>query len=558
MATEPDSESHLQRGQACYHCRRRKMRCDGRRPICGQCSRASRPDDCEYTDNQGRSRVEILEEDISRIETRIYELEHPEAAPNDSVLLYHPYQQPQRRTQMPSLFQVLESTVNPPPASSASPVESWWNSAEPPIQMIETLLDAFLPYASDWGFFLDISHFRRDALLQFPIGHHLRPTPALLATVYLIGITFSDSLKVHEKTFLSRALSSLPVSLSGLHPHKAIHALQAEILLSNYFFSSGRFLEGKYHVTAAVSLSVSSALHKIRSEYSALTVGVSTLRPPANSIEEGERVDACWTTLVLDKSWAVALATHPNMQDSGDALDTPWPLEAEDYANGGFPASLRSSSTISKFLDGQDQSIEMSTKTVLAKAVILWERANNLMVGWKPDMPPQQTENFSSMYKILDDTIDKFRNAVMSLDILPSAAPSKHRTLLVGRSVAHAATIQLHGTFAEANHHSKQKCLAAARSIIDLIGGVNFSPDNFAYINTIMGTIWVAACQVVVDQIATLKLLRPAWAPDVATPAESELNATLDKGFIVISHFAGTCSFMNYQITKIQEVYSAV
>ncbi|KAJ6617053.1 hypothetical protein B0H10DRAFT_1757667, partial [Mycena sp. CBHHK59/15] len=300
MATEPDSESHLQRGQACYHCRRRKMANFPSRPICGQCSRASRPDDCEYTDNQGRSRVEILEEDISRIETRIYELEHPEAAPNDSVLLYHPYQQPQRRTQMPSLFQVLD-------------------------------LDAFLPYASDWGFFLDISHFRRDALLQFPIGHHLRPTPALLATVYLIGITFSDSLKVHEKTFLSRALSSLPVSLSGLHPHKAIHALQAEILLSNYFFSSGRFLEGKYHVTAAVSLSVSSALHKIRSEYSALTVGVSTLRPPANSIEEGERVDACWTTLVLDKSWAVALATHPNMQDSGDALDTPWPLEAEDY-----------------------------------------------------------------------------------------------------------------------------------------------------------------------------------------------------------------------------------
>lgn len=39
---------------------------------------------------QARSRIQILEEDISRLETRIYELEHPEEI-SSSVQLLNPY-----------------------------------------------------------------------------------------------------------------------------------------------------------------------------------------------------------------------------------------------------------------------------------------------------------------------------------------------------------------------------------------------------------------------------------------------------------------------------------
>ncbi|KAJ7447213.1 hypothetical protein FB451DRAFT_782061 [Mycena latifolia] len=283
----PTSDSTLQRGQACASCRRRKMRCDGRRPVCGPCLRADRADDCEYTDNQSRSRAEILEEDISRIESRIYELEHPAEATGSNVFLHQPYKQPKRQAQVPSMFQVLES----PRAASAT--DAWWDSPEPPVHMIKTFLDAFLPYASDWGFFIDPARFRHDTLLPLPIGHHSRPSPALLAAVYLAGIALSGSttLKTHEKQFLSRALSALPASLAGLHPQKAIHALQTEILLSTYFYASGRFLEGRYHTTAAVSLAVSARFKKRAS-------------PPAlwPDADTAENLDASWATIVLDKS----------------------------------------------------------------------------------------------------------------------------------------------------------------------------------------------------------------------------------------------------------------
>jgi len=48
-----------------------------------------RPHDCEYADHQGRTRVEILEEQLTRLQERINELENPGTAP-EPVLLHQP------------------------------------------------------------------------------------------------------------------------------------------------------------------------------------------------------------------------------------------------------------------------------------------------------------------------------------------------------------------------------------------------------------------------------------------------------------------------------------
>ena len=58
--------------------------------MCGPCGRANRPEDCEYTDGQNRSRTQMLEDTIAQLETRIHELEHPNSAPT-SVMLHDPH-----------------------------------------------------------------------------------------------------------------------------------------------------------------------------------------------------------------------------------------------------------------------------------------------------------------------------------------------------------------------------------------------------------------------------------------------------------------------------------
>lgn len=65
----------LQRGSACLSCRKRKMKCDGSRPICQQCSRANRSADCEYDDGKTKTRTQLLQEKIHRLEFRLQQLE---------------------------------------------------------------------------------------------------------------------------------------------------------------------------------------------------------------------------------------------------------------------------------------------------------------------------------------------------------------------------------------------------------------------------------------------------------------------------------------------------
>lgn len=106
---EPTSQNTLQRGKACLRCRygslylssescasapadyrKRKMRCDGMKPSCQQCTRAKKADCCEYDDGKGKTRTQILRETIVKLEQRVKELEDPEYI-SPSVTLFDPH-----------------------------------------------------------------------------------------------------------------------------------------------------------------------------------------------------------------------------------------------------------------------------------------------------------------------------------------------------------------------------------------------------------------------------------------------------------------------------------
>ena len=66
------------------------QKCDGVKPACQQCRKAKKPDQCEYDDGKGKTRTQILRENIQRLEARIKELEDPDhAAP--AVQLFDPH-----------------------------------------------------------------------------------------------------------------------------------------------------------------------------------------------------------------------------------------------------------------------------------------------------------------------------------------------------------------------------------------------------------------------------------------------------------------------------------
>lgn len=183
-----------------------------------------------------------------------------------------------------------------------------------------------------------MDRFLEGALLQLPVGHSARACPALLASVYLWGVCLSQDevLVAQEQIFVARALHNIATTLASEHPRKIIHGIQAEVLLSVYFFRAGRFLEGKYHANAANSLAITSGLHQIRSVAGSPSMRHSheTMLPqPMDEIEEGERIAGFWAVYILNNCWSAALRSPASVAFDGPGLrvDTPWPLEIDQY-----------------------------------------------------------------------------------------------------------------------------------------------------------------------------------------------------------------------------------
>lgn len=223
-----------------------------------------------------------------------------------------------------------------------------------------------------------------------------------MSAVYLWGARLSQAAPhalYNEDAFLVCTLQNIHQDLAGQHPHRVMHTIQAEVLLSIYYLTLGRPVEGIYHSSAAVSLAISSGLHLIRSPQISIPPYFGVLEalcpPPLDAVEEGERINAFWTVVVVNNYW-VAAHGSPSSLSYDTPIDTPWPLKLEEYTPvsalsspheyPGIPTTAASypyqqlfghilgGATVSAFLSGV--SVDgFSPLALLAKASILLERA---------------------------------------------------------------------------------------------------------------------------------------------------------------------------------------
>ncbi|KZP28644.1 hypothetical protein FIBSPDRAFT_927429 [Athelia psychrophila] len=589
------SVSSLQRGKACITCRRRKMRCDGKKPFCGPCVRSNRSFDCEYTDAQGRSRTQLLEENISRLESRIRELENPETG-TPNVVLHNPYSSLNAPTLVPALeipsheglrSSPSDSGMSSPgdyiyalaspstsPLSPSKDIDHWWASDEPQPPVAQQLLDIFLPNARQFGFFLNRRLFRTSASLKFPLGHHFRPSSALMSTVYLLGIYLSPSptIRAHESAFLSRALRFTSNALAGSHPHKIIHALQSEILLSGYFFATGRLLEGKYHCSAAAALAISCELYKIRSAaplsgiIPPTLVGITrpfNLHPPQDSVEEGERIQAFWAVFIMDKCWSVALGSPSHFTDSdalGTRIDTPWPLTCAEYEQGVMSPDFQSASTVHDFQDGllDLSSGQFSLVAIVAQGAILLERATLVAAQWQAGVQSVDTVSLRDEFLALDNLIGKFQEELVLPGQFRERSPVCHQLLCNG--LAYAATIQLHKGFAAVNANSNDRCVGAASAMAVFQNNLDLSA--LANTHPIMGTIWLTACLVLINEIQRVRSMHENWQTVASGfplhDSEAHLLACVESIVTTMMSFSDNCALIGFQLAKVQEAYDAL
>ncbi|KAJ6603605.1 Zn(2)-Cys(6) binuclear cluster domain-containing protein [Mycena vulgaris] len=481
--------SALQKGKACVNCRRRKIKCDGGKPICGPCSRYSAAfGDCEYTE-AGPSNGQMLEEQISILQGRIEELEKPK---NQRLTLSTPSASSSRG------YPVSPSQISPSNTMGLGPLLNYFylqqtsgsavnqsasNSmpTELPFIVLQALVHNFLHNATCFGFFLDAQAFH-DAVTS-PNGRNL--PPVLLNVLYLWGVHLSkdERITVYEPAFLAHALRSTASSLSGTHPRTVLHSVQASVLLAYYFIRNARFLEGKYHTSAAASIAISAGLHRIRGVPGGATA--EALPPPSDAREEGERISAFWAVLTLDNCWAGMDGSPSNIAygPAGVKIDTPWPLETRGYRPHLLPR--HSSATIARFL-GDVPDDATSEPALHAKAGILFESATRLGARYRAHGIPRNDPEFAG----LDRKIDTFTAALPAI---------QSKALMVVHTLAHVASIQLHKPLVKEHAFARTKALASARSVVDIL--VKTDIPKVGLIDPVLAPLWASTSFVIISEI---------------------------------------------------------
>ncbi|KAJ6504598.1 hypothetical protein C8R47DRAFT_1066807 [Mycena vitilis] len=493
----------------CENCSICPQKCDGMRPKCQQCSRSSSLNDSNLP----------FAEQIANVEARIKELEPSKKTPSN-IVLNNPHRRPSGHS-------------GPFAGSSHLPV----STSEISTVKLNALIHNFLHHSSQFGFFLNVLNFREAAMGRG--GQRIAPVLLHVVQLWAVHISGSDEFTSHEARYLSRALRTAADALSETHYNTVIHSIQAKVLLANYFFSTTRFLEGKYHLSAAVSLVISSGLHRLGSAASANSSGPArrVLSPPRNAIEEGERISAFWAVLTLNNCWMTADGSPSNISytDPNARIDTPWPMDIDGPGVHTQLLASSSTGTVTNFLSNRPDG-GSSKSAFHAKAAILFEQASRVASQYHPSM--NNKREFYASFNSIDTVIERFKLN------LPTVQMHSSREMVVIHGLAHVATIQLHNPFVFDDQASRLRVLDSARAVVAYLAQVPL--NEYVYIDPIMGphtlqTLWMATCQAFVSELLRFKKhLPPSTRP--ASPEERSLVDAIETVFAAMSVFAPTYS----------------
>ncbi|KAF8640250.1 hypothetical protein AX16_010145 [Volvariella volvacea WC 439] len=508
MAASPNRRVPLARGQACQNCRRRKIKCDGSKPTCTAClsnKRLVQP--CSYKE-PGLPRTRALESQIAELQERIHELE----SRTPGVTLYKPYEDPILSASPP-----LGDSNADPWSGSATPESSidHWScqyTHELPKSTSDDLLNGFLQHSKELGFFLDLSRFQLSVSL--PPGHPDRPPLALLSVIHLWGLCLSQETPspTEKMEYLSRSLHALAELPASSHHSSLLHRIQAEVLLTVWYFNEGKCLEGKCHAGIAIALAIDAGMHQMRRDGAAHLLGnansANSLSLPKDGVEEGEYIDCFWTLYTLENIWSSILQSpsgfgflHPGLH-----VDTPWPLEDGEYKE--VSAQYTGSQTVRRFLDGPNVLPinpipygEQSSKALLAKASILFYNATQLERQFNAGLQAQEeVTRYSLVWQTLVGSIERFM-AQISPTEHPSCSALSPSTILT-HALTHAAYMKVHGILLE-DITSRDRNLDAACSVYNTIAMVDLKQP--AYINPVFGFLWSFAGDAILREITRLQ-----------------------------------------------------
>ncbi|KAI6121852.1 hypothetical protein F5141DRAFT_1260486 [Pisolithus sp. B1] len=542
MATKPFDMPlpALQRGKACLRCRKRKMmamqRCDGVKPTCQQCVRAKKPDLCQYDDGKTKTKTQMLRENIERLEQRIRELEDPDYVP-PVVSLQYPQFHRRSESDSSSSTDSPDSTVfstphSPfPPSVTGSPQESWVQFHMSPSPTPSDACQMSQQPSAEFAQMLASSVFTWDGYVihsrnRFQEQHH----PVLTNAIFLWACYLSRPapLSEHEYHFLSRALDALSDGLQ--RSQYILDVIQASCLLSLYFLSNGRAIEGSCHATTAASLTMQCGLHGVMTGQTTFESSGAfspyRLDQPKDAIEQGERILTFWQVFIIDRCWSAILQKPVIIPDGPEgclSVIMPWPQGMKEYELGQINGYQLFSTASSYLEDGVSRlSDSFSPLTLRIKASVLFQHAHHLTSRWEQRRRLNHTDylsttenyvgltlpnTFSDEFQALEQAISRFLSPQIPIHQLDSAMPEDRQACITSYTLANVAMVILNYSLGDADPAAYEKCLRAARCCVSLVEYI--AETDYEFLDPILGPCWSFVVDALVRDLYTIEASWP-------------------------------------------------
>ncbi|KAF5365251.1 hypothetical protein D9758_005398 [Tetrapyrgos nigripes] len=535
--------------KSCTNCRHRKKKCDRGRPSCKNCLESANFKDCEYEDGQV-TRTQQLEMEIARLKSLLscYEQLHghlPESSLSESA--------PQAPSSGEALVGSRSGSSSPSGSEFPDPYDSDMIDHDSMILTIprhedhdipifeRTQYQIFFNHSSHLRFFLDPSRLysmlwpsdEAPEVQSYPDVHS-----SLVDAMHLWSVHISDSGadRSVEGRLLFRVITDLSVcNLSAddpiVLPYKVVHLIQAHVLLAQYFFQSGRVLEGKYYAHGALSLVLSAGLH-LEAGYMGTGNDGFQLRLVAarDQIEQNDRNRAFWDSLSLTNVWSTATQLSPFSNRhfwSNEVAIHDVPLSANDLDPDFFCPPFP-----------------------LDKAGFLWEQATLLVTRNRSSITGAQPHGFSRSFDLLEGTIHK------ELEKLPDMALQDqlpHQTQMLIQTMLHMALIELHSPFAGIQFKSYLQIGSSLKRIVDLAIDPQILDQEWHPLDPVFAVIWTKVIDALISHIRWHRAQEQSR--EEQTEEHFDLVISLMSLLTVLRELSMQSNLMRLAVTKGDDIY---
>ncbi|KAL5332924.1 fungal-specific transcription factor domain-containing protein [Aspergillus crustosus] len=485
---------------ACAVCRRRKLRCDGRKPSCGTCSRLGHQctyDEARKKSGPKRGYVKQLEARLAQVET-LLKTQEPSAPQTQAPNFPVPLQNEPLGAEMQAAGNSMNNSISPTegplvsgPSSSFTPEGGdaannfGWDmislGLEEPLPAREVVNELTQIYFEKTHTYVPVIH-RPRFMAAMDFAPNSRPPACLQYIVWCHAAAVTEKYNNLHALFYQRARKYAELDqMKGLGESVlSIAHAQTWLLIGCYEYKMMYFPRAWLSTGVAARLAIMLGLHRLDGE--GLEVK-QCLPPPRDWTEKEERRRVFWMTFAVDRYASIGTG-WPTCIDERDVM-TNLPSSEEAFVNGKPEKTAR----LSDVLAGEELSTLSPFASVAFVSCLLGRNLTHLHRPEPQDNDDDLNGVFWQRHRSHDNILLHFALSMPSHLRLPAGMAEAN--VLFCNLAVHTSTICLHQAAifkAEKNSmpdqiilESKRRCIVAAdqiSSIMKMVSSMDMSKMN--------------------------------------------------------------------------------